>query len=822
MSKDIRLKEKIIAELKTYKKIALYGTGKMARYIMPIFEELNMLDRIVAIIDRDDSSMIGQNFMGYKVYKYTEIMDKIDAIVIVTTFFWREIETRLEALEEEHQLEIPVISIYDYSPKKLREHTSEDYREYVEYIENRQLKKDEFVMDMPVSYLREKKDAKIIAWYLPQYYQMDVNDRFHGKGFTEWTNSSQAIPLYNGHNQPHIPYDVGYYSLESSKTMKRQVELAKKYGIYGFAIHYYWFSGEKTMEQPLYMLLENKELDIPFCLNWATENWTTAWDGGQFDVIFEQKCKEDDAIKFMQDILPFFKDDRYIKIDGKPLLIIYTLDVFPETYTKEMLKTFRAIAKENGFPDLYILVTNFHEFDGTGSKDIGIDGLVEFPPSYMFDKCENYIPKGYINPYFGGRIYDLEKYVQNKYYLRKYKTTNVFRSALVAFDNTARKSRWGGIICHGANPQLYKTWLKDILEENLQYKSAEENFVFVNSWNEWAEGSHLEPDVRLGYANLVATCQALYEARGLNTLYIEKKVNEICLKGYIPHFYVLCIESMGDVIACEPIARVLKEKYENALVTWIVKKQYVEIIKYNPYIDSLIEINSLGEAIDVCEHKSKDVDGVIVNCHYNARRCTLTNRIHTNYINPQINEQTYFDYGALLESFSLTAGMERISMQPVFHEKENIGEKAIDGKYIVIHCKSAEFKKDWQSSKWKKLIKELIEMGHKVVEIGLEPVVQLGVEEYIDLTGEKDIQEIAQIIKNAELFIGIDSAFAHIANCFMKKSLILLGAYKNFKKPMPYTGYFREHEEKYLLYSDTGTVKEVLVGEVINRLRKLL
>lgn len=815
MLNDTGLEEKIKKELKNYHKIALYGTGKMARDIMPIFERLDMLERIIAVIDRDDSSMIGKIFFNYRVGKFTDIMHDIDAIVIVTTAFWKEIFERLEKLEDDYHVNIPIISIFDFEPKVVRENHKDDYQAYVEYIEKSKANRGEFVAKYILPYHRKKEDTKILAWYLPQYYQSEDNNRYYDKRYTEWTNISQVLPLYIGHEQPHIPY-YGYYSLTEIENIQKQIELAKWYGIYGFCIHYYWFLEQKIMQKPLEILLKRKDLDIPFCLSWMA-----VWNSGSIKLIYEPESAKEDAEKFMRDILPYFKDSRYIKISKKPLLIIYPIELFEKEYIKLMIASFRKIAKENDFEDIYILASNYNDYDENELYEIGINGIVENPLSFM-NNCKEFVPDGYINPYFNGTIYDLSEFVQEKKYLKEYAEKKVFHSVQVAFDDTAKKGMYGSSIYHGATPSRYKVWLKDILEKSRKRNNTEENFVFVNSWNAWSEGAYLEPDVKNGYAYLEATRNAIYEARGLNTFFVKNNANDMIALGKNPHFYILCIESMGDIIACEPIARVLRNQYENALVTWIVKRQYSEIVKYNPFIDYLIEVECLKEAVDICNIKKEEMDCIIVDCHFNGRRCSLSDYIHVNDINPQIYQQTYYNYGALLENFSLTAGMEKISLQPIFHEKKPTDIFKIAEKYVVIHCKSMDWERNWQIKKWKILALKIIEMGYKVVEIGLETVVGLEETEYIDLTGKREIQEVAQIIKRADLFIGVDSGFAHVANCFQKKSVILLGKLLNFERPMPYTGYLRENKEKFLIYPNTGTVKEITVEEVVERIKKLL
>lgn len=185
-------------------------------------------------------------------------------------------------------------------------------------------------------YEHKDNDARVIALYLPQYHQFKENDEWHGKGFTEWTNVRAAKPLFEGHYQPKLPIDVGFYDLSNPDVMKRQIELARNYGVDGFAFYYYWFSGKKLMEKPVYNYLKDKELNFPFCLTWANESWSKRWDGGNGELLIEQKFSEADFEAFAKDLLPFFKDKRYIKINGRPVLVIYR----PALFGKEVFRNF--------------------------------------------------------------------------------------------------------------------------------------------------------------------------------------------------------------------------------------------------------------------------------------------------------------------------------------------------------------------------------------------------------------------------------------------------------------------------------------------------
>lgn len=812
---NIELQRRIRTELRQCKNIVLYGTGYWAEYIFPYFEKYQMISQIYAVVDKDDSPMVGTEFHGYKIKKLSDVLAWTDSIVIASRDYWQIISERVHNMLEERGIQLPVIEVFNNDEKKIRNNEIEDYKEYVLYLEERQLnrkKKEKFVEITDVPYKFSDRDTKIIAWYLPQY-QTEVNNEYYGGGFTERTSFLRAIPFFVGHEQPHIPCDMRCYDINNIDALRWQVKLAKMYGIYGFCFHYYWFSGKGVIEKLLYLLLEHKDINIPFCFNWTTENWGSICDGGQYDFIFEEK--------FMKDIIPFFKDSRYIKIHEKPLLVIHVTKIFQRERFLKLIKRFRNIVQNDGFSNLFILLTSYDDFNFDISE-WGADGVVEFPLAGM-NEWPLYEPEGYINSYFNGKIFDLNRYISERKYMKHYCNKRIFRSALVSFDNTSGNPGNKGIICHGGTPENYQKWVVDLVRDSKSTHCREEDIIFVNAWNGWEDGAHLEPDVTNGYAYLEATKGALYKSREINVTYVDNKIRSILKEKLIPRFYILCVESMGDVIACEPIARKLKKHVPNSWVTWIVKWEYSEIVKYNPFVNDVFGVSCLGEASDFCD-SLKGRNNVVINCHFNGRKCVKTNRIHKNYINPMINGSTYYNYGALLESFSLTAGMQKISDAPLFHENVEAKNPIKDGnKYIVFHCKSSEKCRDWQSEKWNELACKMMKVGYTVVEIGLEPVVSNTSQKFIDCTRIRDIQIIAQIIKDAELFIGGDSGFAHLANCYKKNAVLLLGKYKNFDKPMPYTGYYAIQKDNTILYAREGSVESLCVDEVYNRaLEKLL
>lgn len=373
---------------------------------------------------------------------------------------------------------------------------------------------DYYVPFNNIKYDFHEDDIKLLAFYLPQFHPIKENDEWWGKGFTEWTNVTKAVPQFVGHYQPHLPGELGFYDLRLVEVMERQTELAKHYGISGFCFYHYWFSGERLLERPVDQLLENKHIDMPFCLCWANENWSRRWDGEESDVLMEQKYKDEDDLAFIDDLSKYLKDHRYIKINGKHLILVYRPALFPDF--RKTSEVWRNYCRDKGIGEIFIMGVSW------GIKrpePFGLDGLVEFPPHSIHEYGSELINDrcNIINPDFKGLIFDYKKFVEDEKYLFNV-DYELFKGVCPSWDNTARKPN-NPTIYHNSSPDLYKEWLKKVIKYTKDSINGDK-FVFVNAWNEWAEGAHLEPDRKYGYAYLEATRSALLEARSN----VEKKI----------------------------------------------------------------------------------------------------------------------------------------------------------------------------------------------------------------------------------------------------------------------------------------------------------
>ena len=413
------------------------------------------------------------------------------------------------------------VSVYKKSIKYSVEQLYETYlnsklsANWAEHKNLLQNKKDYYYEEeQKGAYARGSNDPRLVAFYLPQFHPIKENDKAWGKGFTEWTNVTSAQARFVGHQQPVLPADMGYYDLRLESNVFKQIELAKKYGIYGFCFYYYWFSGTKLLDTPIRSFLKHKEWDFNFMICWANENWTKRWDGRDSDIIIAQRYLEDDPIRFIKDVEPILLDKRYIRNNGKPVLAVYRGTELgdPEKYVKEWRKYFK---NKHGLELELITMMNF---DPDDPRADGFDRGVEFAPltDYRhsdFDKTKYRIigmDNKLIDPNFEGQVVDYRAFSTVKRTARKF-TFPTYLSLAPSWDNEARKKGKGSLTLYGSNPDLYSEWLVDIIH-NATQSNGKNSLVFVNAWNEWAEGTMLEPNTLTGHAVLKRTREVLSQS----------------------------------------------------------------------------------------------------------------------------------------------------------------------------------------------------------------------------------------------------------------------------------------------------------------------
>jgi lipopolysaccharide biosynthesis protein len=353
---------------------------------------------------------------------------------------------------------------------------------------------------------------RTLAIYLPQFHPFRENDEWWGKGFTEWTNVTKALPQFSGHYQPQLPTDLGFYDLRLSEVRQAQADLAREYGIHGFCYYHYWFNGRRVLERPFEEVLASGKPDFPFCLCWANENWTRRWDGQDQEVLLKQDYSEADDLEHIRYLAKVFADPRYIRIDGKPVFLVYRTELFPDI--AQTARAWRAEARQLGVGEIYLIRVERVASEVTPAA-IGFDAAMQFQPNdttlpvryygELIDKVKHRlgIKASY---YVTNSVYSYKEYVDKAVSLDA-PAYKCYPCVTPAWDNSARRKQYA-LILHDSTPADYERWLKAIVDKFVPY-SEDENLVFINAWNEWAEGNHLEPCRRWGREYLAATARAL-------------------------------------------------------------------------------------------------------------------------------------------------------------------------------------------------------------------------------------------------------------------------------------------------------------------------
>ena len=353
---------------------------------------------------------------------------------------------------------------------------------------------------LPQSAIRR---ARVLAYYLPQYHATPENNAWWGEGFTEWTNTSRAMPRFADHYQPRIPRDLGHYTLTSPDLLTRQASMAKAAGIEGFVFYFYWFNRRRLLDGPLEMLLANPDIDLPFCLMWANENWSRRWDGSDDDVLIAQDYKTEDDEALVDCFARHMLDPRYIRVQGRPLLMVYRPGTIPDA--PEAFARWRSMFRsQHDLDPIFIMGQAFNAED---PHEFGVDGAIEFPPHKVVANCP--LINGNIHLLdedFRGQIYDYADIVENAL-KQPPPAYPLIRTAAPSWDNDARR-QGHGLVLHGSTPQLYERWLTGLVNQAQNERFFGDSIVCINAWNEWAEGAYLEPDLHFGSAYLNATARA--------------------------------------------------------------------------------------------------------------------------------------------------------------------------------------------------------------------------------------------------------------------------------------------------------------------------
>jgi lipopolysaccharide biosynthesis protein len=349
-------------------------------------------------------------------------------------------------------------------------------------------------------------DVRLIAFYLPQFHPIPENDRWWGAGFTEWTNVMRARPVFTGHTQPRVPAELGYYDLRMPETRAAQADLARAHGIHGFCYYFYWFSGKRLLEQPLEEVVASGRPDFPFCICWANHPWNRRWDDASDDLLQPMEYLPGDDRRFIQDVMPLLRDPRYVRVGERPLLVVSRPQDIPDA--RAMVAVWREECARAGLAPPYLCLVQ--DAEGADPLKYDFDAAIEFPPHGLLanDVTGNIAN---LDSQFEGGVWD---YISAaKWALARSLPDYPFcRGVMTGWDNTPRLPHNGQIFVN-AHPANYERWLTGVIAQTRAGHRGDARLVFINAWNEWAEGAYLEPDQQYGRLFLEATRRALAAPR---------------------------------------------------------------------------------------------------------------------------------------------------------------------------------------------------------------------------------------------------------------------------------------------------------------------
>jgi lipopolysaccharide biosynthesis protein len=360
----------------------------------------------------------------------------------------------------------------------------------------------------------EVTGLEVAAFYLPQFHPIPENDAWWGRGFTEWRNVAKGRPLFPGHYQPHLPADVGFYDLRVPEVRELQAELARAHGVGAFCYYHYWFDGRRLLERPFEEVLASGRPDFPFLLCWANENWTRVWDGSERSVLMPQRYSAEDDVAHFAYLAKAFADPRYVRVGGKPVFLVYRASQLPDP--RRTAETWRREARRLGIGELYLCrVEGFGTERAAPPQEWGFDAAVGFVPEFgtLGPPQRRSLPWRVLRKagltaqgFKDNLVFDYADVVAQML-ARPAAPYPRLPCVTVGWDNSARRKR-DAVIYRDATPEKYEEWLR-VEAARLRERTDVPPLLFVNAWNEWAEGSHLEPDERWGLGYLEATRRAL-------------------------------------------------------------------------------------------------------------------------------------------------------------------------------------------------------------------------------------------------------------------------------------------------------------------------
>jgi lipopolysaccharide biosynthesis protein len=421
--------------------------------------------------------------------------------------------------------------------------------------------------------------AMLVAFYLPQFHTIPENDEWWGKGFTEWRNVTRALPQFEGHYQPKLPGDLGFYDLRNVEVMHEQARLAREYGISAFCFYFYWFGGKTLLETPLRNWLNDKTIDLQFCLCWANEKWTRTWDGRGHEILIDQRHSAEDDIAFIEHVSEYMRDLRYLRVDGKPVLIIYRPGLMLGILAS--VARWRTWCRENGIGEIHLVYAQ--SFDSAPPGDFALDAAVAFPPNQSRPDALT-ADITLINPAYAGTVLDWREMWASHFERQRSATYPLHMSVNPCWDNEARRSGAGRTFMHSA-PRRYRDALVQTIGHGIKQG---DRLVFVNAWNEWAEGAMLEPTSRYGFAYLRANRDALNTVDG----------NSVALK---PHDWSDVILHVWYLDVFEEILQILLSQDNKWRLTITTPRELAE------RVSSILRTQNVEHRILVVENRGRDV-----------------------------------------------------------------------------------------------------------------------------------------------------------------------------------------------------------------------